>query len=73
MKGNLAGFLVLAAILLVLGGDLVIVQVWGYDYSVSHFMHWLSQSFPITLLLTGIILGHFWWPVTSSTDSTKGE
>ena len=68
MKKNLAGYLVLAAVILILGGDLLLVQIWGYDYSVSSFMYWLSKSFPIVLLLAGIVIGHFWWPVQQPED-----
>lgn len=63
MQDYLAGILVLISVLILLGGDLFIVMRWGYKYSVSSFMHWLAGAFPIVLLLTGIVLGHFWWPI----------
>lgn len=64
MRDYLAGFTVLTAILLVLGMDLLIVMKWGYEYSVSAFMGWLKDEFPVVLLLTGIVLGHLFWPLT---------
>lgn len=72
MKNNLAGFLVLGAVLLILGGDLLIVQFWGYDYSVSNFMDWVSHTFPITMVLLGIFLGHAVWS-RSKDKSNKGD
>lgn len=64
VKDYLAGFTVLAAILLVLGMDLFIAMKYGYEYTVSAFMGWLKDEFPIVLLLTGIVLGHLFWPLT---------
>ncbi len=64
IKEYMAGFMVLGAILLLLGGDLFICMRWGYNYSISAFMGWLKTEFPITLLIIGIVLGHLFWPLT---------
>lgn len=64
IKENLAGFSVLGAFLFLLGMDLFISMTYGYDYTISAFMGWLKVEFPIVLLLIGIVLGHFFWPLT---------
>lgn len=64
MKENLAGFTILFCIVLLLSVDLFIAMRWGYDYTVSAFMGWLKDSFPVVYLIIGIVLGHFVWPLT---------
>lgn len=64
IKEYLAGFSVLAAILFLLGMDLFISMKWGYDFTISAFMGWLKVEFPIVLILIGIIIGHFFFPLT---------
>ncbi len=62
-KQYIAGFIVLGAVIAILGGDLALVMLYGYDYSVSAFMGWVGKAFPVVPLLVGIVLGHFFFPM----------
>lgn len=61
---KLTGFVILSALLLILGYDLwTVIHYGNYDYSVSQFVYQTSKSFLVVPLLTGIVMGHFFWPM----------
>lgn len=60
----LPGFIVLFAVVLVLGFDLIIVLIDGnYTRSISRWVYRTSKDFLILPFLAGVAAGHFFWPL----------
>lgn len=58
------GFVILAAIGLILGWDLFVVLHDGdYHRTISQWVYQMSKAFMIIPVLVGIVIGHFWWPI----------
>lgn len=51
--------------------DAIIIGLKGFDGSISVVVFEAAKEWPIVPLLTGIVAGHLFFPITK--DMTKGE
>lgn len=63
-KRTLTGLVILGCIIIILVWDLIrVLQDGGYQNTISAWVGEMSKEFPVIPLLTGIVCGHFFWPM----------
>jgi hypothetical protein len=72
MSGSLITKLVLlAALLLLIAYDILAVSLFGFSGTISVVVYRMATEYPVLPLATGVILGHFFWPITGIYEDGK--
>jgi hypothetical protein len=63
----------LLTLICLLGYDLFAVYRFGYEGTISLVVFTMAKSYPIIPLLTGIVIGHLFFPIEGTNANSSGK